>query len=86
MRVTWSRVSLLLAMDIMDEDPVAPPLRPPLQNTSSPRDQEPLADEFEKLRQWQEARLARKLRGEYESAVIHLSELVRHPRHTAWYP
>lgn len=64
------------AMDALDEDPVAPPLRPPLHNSSAPRDQEPLADELEKLRQWQEARIARKLRGEYESAVHHLSELV----------
>jgi outer membrane protein insertion porin family len=64
-------------MDILDDDPIAPPLRPPLQNTSSPRDQEPFADELEKLRAWQEERLARKLRGEYESAVLHLADLVR---------
>lgn len=64
-------------MDAFDEDPIAPPLRPPLHNTSSPRDEEPLADELEKIRQWQEARATRKLRGEYESAVRHLSELVR---------
>lgn len=31
---------------------------------------------MEKLLKWQEDRLARKLRGEYESAVLHLSEVV----------
>lgn len=49
-------------------------LKPPLHNSSSPRDKEP--DEMEKLLKWQEDRLARKLRGEYESAVLHLSEVV----------
>jgi outer membrane protein insertion porin family len=52
----------------------APPLQPPLQNTSSPRDKEP--PEVEKVLKWQEERIARKLKGEYESAVVHLSELV----------
>ncbi len=54
-----------------------PPLSPPLQNSSSLRDQEP--DDIENLLKWAEARRARKLRGEYESAVLHLSELVRLP-------
>jgi outer membrane protein insertion porin family len=52
----------------------APPLRPPLQNSSAPRDKEP--DDLQKLIKWQEERLARRLRGEYESAVLHLSEVV----------
>jgi outer membrane protein insertion porin family len=58
------------------------PLKPPLQNSASPRLQEPDDSDLEKLRKWQEERLTRKLRGEYESAVLHLSELVSclHPR------
>lgn len=55
----------------------APPLRPPLVNTSAPRDGEPSAEETEKLRRWQEERIGRKLRGEYESYVRNLNELVR---------
>lgn len=57
----------------------APPLRPPLANTSAPRDQEPPVADLEKLRKWQEERIARKLRGEYESAVLHLAEVVGDP-------
>lgn len=49
-------------------------LKLPLQYSSSPRDKEP--DDLQKLGQWQEERMARKLRGEYESAVLHLSEVV----------
>lgn len=52
-----------------------PPLKPPLQTSSKPRDKEP--DDVQKLLQWQEDRIRRKLSGEYESAVLHLSELVR---------
>ncbi|CAA7268526.1 unnamed protein product [Cyclocybe aegerita] len=52
----------------------APSLRPPLHNTSSPRDKEPVG--FEKLLKWQDERRARKLKGEYESAVTHLSEVI----------
>jgi len=52
------------------------PLSPPLQNSASPRQQEPNASDLDTLRKWQEERIARKLRGEYESAVLHLSELV----------
>jgi len=37
---------------------------------------EPSEDNLEKLKQWQEARLQRKLRGEYESAAFNLAELV----------
>ena len=54
-----------------------PPLKPPLQNTSAPRDQEPDAADLEKLKKWHEERMARKLKGEYETAVFHLAELVR---------
>ena len=64
-----------------DEEPkvVAPPLRPPLANTSVPRDHEPDAAEIEKLRKWQEERIERRIRGEYESAVMHLTEVVSGP-------
>ncbi|KAH9924208.1 surface antigen-domain-containing protein [Fomitopsis serialis] len=54
----------------------APSLRPPLANTSAPRDREPPHADLDKLRKWQEERIARKLRGEYESAVLHLAEVV----------
>ncbi|KAF8804775.1 hypothetical protein BYT27DRAFT_7106989 [Phlegmacium glaucopus] len=58
-----------------DEDNVSSPtLRPPLHDSSSPRDKEP--KEIEKIRKWQEERIARKLRGEYESAIVHLSEVI----------
>ena len=49
-------------------------LSPPLQNSASP--QEPDTSDLDKLRKWQEERITRKLRGEYESAVLQLSELV----------
>ncbi|KAH9922450.1 surface antigen-domain-containing protein [Amylocystis lapponica] len=60
------------------EDPelLAPPLKPPLPNSSAPRDREPDTADVEKLRKWQEERIARKLRGEYESAVVHLAEVI----------
>jgi outer membrane protein insertion porin family len=48
----------------------------PLHNSSSPRDKEPRAKEWEKVQKWQEARIERRLRGEYESAVLHLQEVV----------
>ncbi len=35
-----------------------PPLRPPLANTSKPRDSEPDGTEVEKLRKWQEERIS----------------------------
>ncbi|QRV82046.1 small nuclear ribonucleoprotein hPrp3 [Ceratobasidium sp. AG-Ba] len=56
-------------LDLDDESMRAPPFR----NSSRPRDQ----DENEKLRQWQEERIARKLRGEYETYVRNLNELIR---------
>jgi len=49
-------------------------LRPPLHNSSAPRDKEPT--ETDKILKWQQERLERKLRGEYESAVLHLSEVI----------
>ena len=60
----------------LDEKVEHPPLQPPLVNSSSPSDKEP-GDDLEKIRKWQEERIARKLRGEYESSVMHLTELVR---------
>ena len=61
-----------------DKEPelTTPPLTPPLHNTSAPRDGEPQDIGLEKLRKWQEERISRRLRGEYESAVLHLAELV----------
>ena len=46
----------------------------PLLNSAAPRHKEPT--ELDKLLKWQQERMARKLRGEYESAVLHLSEVV----------
>ena len=69
-------------LDLDDERVEPPPLRPPLANTSSPSDKEPDGD-LEKIRKWQEERIARKLRGEYESSVMHLTELVRVLLHLA---
>ena len=51
-----------------------PEVRPPLHNSSAPRDKEPVG--VDKLMKWQEERMERRLRGEYESAVLHLSEVV----------
>lgn len=59
-----------------DSEPTAPPLQPPLKNTSSPRDREPDPADIEKYRKWWEERKLRKLRGQYESALVQLSELV----------
>ncbi|EAU81471.1 mitochondrial protein [Coprinopsis cinerea okayama7 len=58
----------------MSEELSHPPLKPPLQNSSAPRDKEP--KEIEKLLKWQQQRIERRLRGEYESAVMHLQETV----------
>jgi outer membrane protein insertion porin family len=59
------------------------PLKPPLHSTLSPRDKEP--DDLAKLKKWQEERIARKLRGEYESAVFYLSEIVSDFQFLLWY-
>lgn len=58
-----------------DSELKAPSLKPPLQNSSAPRDGEIEVD-LRKLKKWQEERIARRLRGEYESAVMHLAEVV----------
>lgn len=60
-----------------DTELLAPPLKPPLQNTSALRDKEPAVADIDKLLKWQEERVARRLRGEYESAVFNLAQLVR---------
>ncbi|KAF8582575.1 hypothetical protein K439DRAFT_1635230 [Ramaria rubella] len=60
-----------------DEDGiVVPDLRAPLANTSSPRDAEPPAADTEALLKWQEDRIARRLRGDYESSMLRLNELI----------
>lgn len=51
-----------------------PGLKPPLQNSASPKDGEP--EDINKILKWQEERIEKKLRGEHESAVLHLSEVV----------
>ncbi|KAG9102535.1 hypothetical protein FRC06_001844 [Ceratobasidium sp. 370] len=56
----------------LDDEPA---LRPAFQNMSKGRDGESGIDEAEKLRRWQEERIERKLRGEYESYVRNLNEL-----------
>lgn len=53
-----------------------PYLRPPFSNTSSPRDLEPSQDDIEKVNKWQQERIERRLRGEYESAAKNLGQLV----------
>ncbi len=53
-----------------------PSLKPPLQSTAAPRDNEPYAEDVQKVLKWQEGRIARRLKGEYESAVMHLTEVV----------
>ncbi|OBZ77902.1 hypothetical protein A0H81_02058 [Grifola frondosa] len=50
--------------------------QPPLSSSVAPREGEPDPADLDKLRKWQEERIARKLRGEYESAVFHLAEVV----------
>ncbi|KAI5118902.1 hypothetical protein M0805_002818 [Coniferiporia weirii] len=57
--------------------PLSERINPPLSNTSVPRDREPDISEIEKLRRWQEDRIERKLRSEYESAVLYLGDLIR---------
>ncbi|KAF9445599.1 hypothetical protein P691DRAFT_805471 [Macrolepiota fuliginosa MF-IS2] len=59
----------------MDDHVEPPKLSPPLQDTSRPRDKEP-KDDVEKILEWQQQRIARRLRGDYESAVVHLSHLI----------
>lgn len=56
--------------------PLAERIRGPLNSTKSTKDHEPPEEELEKIRKWQEERIERKLRGEYESALLHLDGLV----------
>ena len=58
-----------------ETEPRPPPLRPPLHNSSAARDNEPDV-ELQKLKNWQQERMERRLRGEYESIILHLNELV----------
>jgi hypothetical protein len=52
-------------------------LKGPLQSTKTPKDGEP-SDLFDrKLFEWQKSRLERQIKGEYESKVFRLNELVR---------
>ena len=56
--------------------PLAERIRGPLNSSKSSKDHEPREEELEKIRKWQEERIERKLRGEYESALLHLDGLV----------
>ncbi|EKM75679.1 hypothetical protein AGABI1DRAFT_116270 [Agaricus bisporus var. burnettii JB137-S8] len=58
----------------MDDDDSG--LIPPLRNSAQPRDKEPAGKNIDKLIHWQRQRIERRLRGDYESAVIHLSSLI----------
>ncbi|KAJ7201668.1 surface antigen-domain-containing protein [Mycena pura] len=51
-------------------------LRPPLQRSASPRDFEPDERDIDKIRKWQQERIEKRLRGEYQSAVLHLSQVI----------
>lgn len=70
--VRMTRAGLLVILN--HEGDMADGLRPPLHSSAAPRDKEP--DEPDKLLKWQQERIDRKLRGQYESAVLHLSEVV----------
>ena len=52
-------------------------IQPPLANTSAPRDLEPSPEDLERLKKWHEERLAKKLKGEYETVHSRIGELVR---------
>lgn len=62
--------------DSTENELTAPSLKPPLHNSSAPRDREPDPGDLEKIKKWQEERITRKLKGEYESALLHLSSVV----------
>ncbi|KDQ10350.1 hypothetical protein BOTBODRAFT_178207 [Botryobasidium botryosum FD-172 SS1] len=59
-----------------EPSPPQPTLRPPFPNTSSPRDLEPSPDDIDKINKWQQERIERRLRGDYESSVKNLGELI----------
>jgi outer membrane protein insertion porin family len=70
-------------MDVLKDDTLPPlraappPLNPPLQNTSpSGAGSGPYAEEVKKIREWEKKRMEKKMRGEYETAVVLLSEVV----------
>ncbi|KAF5369789.1 hypothetical protein D9758_001377 [Tetrapyrgos nigripes] len=55
-------------------------IRPPLQNSSNPKDQEPV--ELQKLRKWQQERMAKKLHSDYEHAIMRLSDVLTDNMHS----
>ncbi|KAL5476991.1 hypothetical protein ACEPAI_3177 [Sanghuangporus weigelae] len=63
--------------DIEPVVPLAERIVAPLRDTSSPHEREPDPMDLEKVRKWQEERIERKLRGEYESVLLRLGELIR---------
>lgn len=59
-----------------------------MQSTRSPKDGEPTDILEEKLLQWQQARIQRQIKGEYQSQIFRLNELVSPSivdRHNIWY-
>lgn len=52
-------------------------LSPPLTNSYSPREGEPVNLEAERILKWQQERIQRKLQDDYHSSVKILADLVR---------
>jgi outer membrane protein insertion porin family len=73
-----SEAAPVVEVEVVEDVPIEHPgrIRPPLHNTSHPRDKEPDEKDMKRLREWQRERLERRLKGEYESAVIRLGEIV----------
>ena len=63
--------------DVEPVVPLAERIVAPLRSTALPREREPDPADLDKVRKWQEERIERKLRGEYESLLLRLGELVR---------
>ncbi|KAF7323698.1 Bac-surface-Ag domain-containing protein [Mycena kentingensis (nom. inval.)] len=63
-------------MSASDLNVEAPPLRPPLQRSAAPRDLEPDEKDLEKIQKWQHERLQKRMRGEYESQMVHLADTI----------
>lgn len=63
--------------DVEPVVPLAERIVAPLRSTALPREREPDPADLEKVRKWQEERIETKLKGEYESLLLRLGELVR---------
>lgn len=73
-----SEPTSVVEVEAVEEVPVGQPdrIRPPLHRTVHPRDREPDEKDVERVRQWQRERIERRLKGEYETAVVRLGEIV----------